>query len=88
VLWTIAIRLSFFTIWVVLTFQIFVWRKRSSLFKVTLVWSDYASTESAATNLVNDLDLIVTLPGEYLQLQLPPPTPQPQRPPPWGKFVN
>jgi serine protease AprX len=32
-------------------------------FKVTLVWSDYPSTETASTNLVNDLDLIVTAPG-------------------------
>jgi len=32
-------------------------------FKVSLVWSDYASTEAAAQNLVNDLDLIVTAPG-------------------------
>ena len=31
--------------------------------KVTLVWSDYPSTESAAVNLVNDLDLRVTAPG-------------------------
>ncbi|HEX8682241.1 MAG TPA: S8 family serine peptidase [Ardenticatenaceae bacterium] len=32
-------------------------------FKVTLVWSDYASTEAAAKNLVNDLDLTVTAPN-------------------------
>lgn len=32
-------------------------------FKVSLVWSDFASTETASTNLVNDLDLIVTSPG-------------------------
>jgi hypothetical protein len=32
-------------------------------FKVTLVWSDYPSTEAAAANLVNDLDLVVTAPG-------------------------
>lgn len=32
-------------------------------FKVTLVWSDYPSTETAATNLVNDLDLVLTAPG-------------------------
>ena len=32
-------------------------------FKVTLVWSDFPSTETAAQNLVNDLDLIVTSPG-------------------------
>ncbi|MFH1085327.1 MAG: S8 family serine peptidase, partial [Chloroflexota bacterium] len=31
-------------------------------FKVTLVWSDYPSTEAAAKNLVNDLDLVVTAP--------------------------
>jgi serine protease AprX len=31
-------------------------------FKVTLVWSDYPSTETAAVNLVNDLDLTVTSP--------------------------
>ncbi len=37
-------------------------------FKVTLVWSDYASTATAAQNLVNNLDLIVTAPGgaQYL----------------------
>ncbi len=33
-----------------------------SPFKVTLVWTDYPSTTSAARNLVNDLDLIVTAP--------------------------
>jgi hypothetical protein len=32
-------------------------------FKVTLVWTDYPSTETAAKNLVNDLDLVVTGPG-------------------------
>ncbi|MEZ4709405.1 MAG: S8 family serine peptidase [Caldilineaceae bacterium] len=32
-------------------------------FKVSLVWSDFASTETAAANLVNDLDLVVTAPG-------------------------
>lgn len=32
-------------------------------FKVTLVWSDYPSTESAGVNLVNDLDLLVTAPN-------------------------
>jgi PKD repeat protein len=32
-------------------------------FKVSLVWSDYPSTETAAKNLVNDLDLVVTGPG-------------------------
>ena len=31
-------------------------------FRVTLVWSDYPSTESASSNLVNDLDLVVTAP--------------------------
>lgn len=31
--------------------------------KVTLVWSDYPSTESASINLVNDLDLTVTSGG-------------------------
>ncbi len=31
-------------------------------FKVTLVWSDYPSSETAAKNLVNDLDLEVTAP--------------------------
>ena len=30
--------------------------------KVSLVWSDYPSTEAAAVNLVNDLDLTVTAP--------------------------
>ena len=34
-----------------------------SPFKVTLVWSDYPSTESASKNLVNDLDLVVTSPS-------------------------
>ncbi|MFN2134365.1 MAG: S8 family serine peptidase, partial [Candidatus Promineifilaceae bacterium] len=32
-------------------------------FKVTLVWSDYPSTEAASKNLVNDLDLTVSGPG-------------------------
>ncbi|MEZ4664101.1 MAG: S8 family serine peptidase [Caldilineaceae bacterium] len=32
-------------------------------FKVSLVWSDYASTAAAAVNLVNDLDLVVTAPN-------------------------
>lgn len=32
-------------------------------FKVSVVWSDYPSTEAAAQNLVNDLDLVVTAPG-------------------------
>ena len=32
-------------------------------FKVSLVWSDYASSAAAAGNLVNDLDLTVTAPG-------------------------
>ncbi len=31
--------------------------------KITLVWSDYPSTEAASINLVNDLDLEVTAPG-------------------------
>jgi serine protease AprX len=30
--------------------------------KVTLAWTDYPSSTSAATNLVNDLDLVVTAP--------------------------
>jgi hypothetical protein len=34
-----------------------------SPFKVSLVWSDFASTEAAATNLVNDLDLEIQAPG-------------------------
>ena len=34
-----------------------------SSFKVSLVWSDFPSTEVAAVNLVNDLDLTVTGPG-------------------------
>ena len=34
-----------------------------SAFKVTLVWSDYPSTEAASTNLVNDLDLTITAPN-------------------------
>ena len=33
-----------------------------SALKITLVWSDFASTEAAAKNLVNDLDLVVTSP--------------------------
>ena len=39
-----------------------------SPFKVTLAWSDYASTTSATKNLVNDLDLVVTAPDgtQYL----------------------
>jgi serine protease AprX len=39
-----------------------------SLFKVSLVWSDYPSTESASVNLVNDLDLVITAPdgAQYL----------------------
>ena len=36
--------------------------------KVTLVWSDYPSTESAAKNLVNDLDLKVTSPSGTVYL--------------------
>jgi hypothetical protein len=32
-------------------------------FKVTLAWSDYPSTETAAINLVNDLDLTVIAPN-------------------------
>ncbi len=32
-------------------------------FKVTVVWSDYASTAAASVNLVNNLDLTVTGPG-------------------------
>jgi len=34
--------------------------------KVTLVWSDYPSTETATTNLVNDLDLTVSGGSTYL----------------------
>lgn len=34
--------------------------------KVTLVWTDYASTETATINLVNDLDLEVQSPGGTL----------------------
>ncbi|MCB0099149.1 MAG: S8 family serine peptidase, partial [Caldilineaceae bacterium] len=34
-----------------------------SALKVSLVWSDSASTETAAANLVNDLDLVVTAPN-------------------------
>jgi serine protease AprX len=34
-----------------------------SAFKVTLAWTDYPSSEAAAQNLVNDLDLRVTGPG-------------------------
>ena len=32
-------------------------------FKVTLVWSDYPSTQAAGLNLVNNLNLVVTAPG-------------------------
>lgn len=32
-------------------------------FKLTLVWSDYPSTETAAPDLANDLDLTVTAPA-------------------------
>ncbi len=32
-------------------------------FKATLAWTDYPSTPAAGTNLVNDIDLIVTGPG-------------------------
>jgi len=35
----------------------------SSPLKVSLVWSDFPSTETASVNLVNDLDLTVTGPG-------------------------
>ncbi|HSL29833.1 MAG TPA: hypothetical protein VK900_11585, partial [Anaerolineales bacterium] len=31
--------------------------------KVTLVWSDYPSTDTASVNLVNDLDLVITGPS-------------------------
>lgn len=31
--------------------------------RMSLVWSDYPSTESALTNLVNDLDLVLTAPN-------------------------
>jgi len=37
-------------------------------FKVTLVWSDYPSTEEAAKNLVNDLDLVITAPDGTVYL--------------------
>jgi len=48
-----------------LSFQYNVSSGGSSL-KVTLVWSDFPSTEAAAQNLVNDLDLTVTAPGGAL----------------------
>jgi hypothetical protein len=35
----------------------------TSQFRVTLVWTDYQASTSAPTALVNDLDLVVTLPG-------------------------
>ncbi len=35
----------------------------SSPFKITLVWTDYPSPEAAANNLVNNLNLVVTAPG-------------------------
>jgi hypothetical protein len=34
-----------------------------SAFKVTLVWTDYPSTETASANLVNNLNLVITAPG-------------------------
>lgn len=34
-----------------------------SALKVSLVWSDFASTAAAGANLVNDLNLVVTAPG-------------------------
>jgi len=39
----------------------------ADMLKVTLVWTDYPSSEAAQTNLVNDLDLLVVPPsgGEY-----------------------
>ncbi len=37
-------------------------------FKVSLVWSDYPSTETASANLVNDLNLKVTAPGGQVYL--------------------
>jgi len=39
----------------------------TDMLKVTLVWTDYPSSEAAQTNLVNDLDLVVVPPtgGEY-----------------------
>lgn len=40
-----------------------------SPFKVSLVWSDYASTEAAAQNLVNNLDLTVTAPDGSTQFK-------------------
>jgi len=36
--------------------------------KVTVVWTDYPSTEAASINLVNDLDLAVTAPGGAVYL--------------------
>jgi len=39
-----------------------------NFFKVTLVWSDYPSTEAADTNQVNDLDLVVTSPSGAVYL--------------------
>ena len=35
----------------------------SGTFKVTLAWTDYASSTNAARNLVNDLDLRITSPA-------------------------
>ncbi|MBN2209197.1 MAG: S8 family serine peptidase [Candidatus Coatesbacteria bacterium] len=35
----------------------------TDMLKVTLVWTDYPSTEAAQTNLVNDLDLVVAPPS-------------------------
>ena len=35
----------------------------TSPFRVTLVWTDYPASTSASVALVNDLDLVVTLPG-------------------------
>ncbi len=36
--------------------------------KITVVWSDYPSTSTAAVNLVNDLDVTVTAPGGAVYL--------------------
>ena len=36
--------------------------------KITVVWTDYPSTEAASINLVNDLDLTVTAPGGAIYL--------------------
>ena len=49
--------------------QTFQYTVNGGPLKVTLVWSDYPSTDAATVNLVNDLDLVVTAPGGTLPRQ-------------------